>query len=304
MKLTTGIGAFVAIAAAALQPAFAQFHLPEPVFHKPVIQPEGKHSARFGEQVPLESKEFVMPAFDGLLWYLWDLAPVSLHEPDPLFSVMAAAGTAPGHTEQEIPANIRSNEFYVESQRLVILAQETYQYGDYDAAAAFARESIRYAQLSDEYIALQLKIKEANAAIAQAKQRLDQAASIGAARQNPAEYGKAETWYKASLNSRSGEEWDAAIDAAHKTVEALAGIKAVKGLPARYTVRSWGVSGDCLWSIAGQSWAYGDPLRWRVLYKANKSKLPDPNNPNLIVPGMVLDIPSIGGEDRQGLYTE
>lgn len=269
MKLSAGIGAFVAIAAASLQPAFAQFQLPEPAFHKPAVQPEGKYSGRFGEQVPAGSKEFVMPAFDGLLCYLWDFDPVSLHEPDPLFSVMAAAETAGGDAEEEMPPNIRNNEFYVESQRLAILARETYQYGDYDAAAVFARESIRYAQLSDEYVALQLKIKETDAAIAPAKQRPDQAASSGAERQNPAGNGKA-----------------------------------VKGLPARYKVRSWGVSGDCLWNIAGQPWAYGDPLRWRVLYNANKSKLPDPNNPNLIVPGMVLDIPSIGGEERQGLYTE
>jgi nucleoid-associated protein YgaU len=71
-------------------------------------------------------------------------------------------------------------------------------------------------------------------------------------------------------------------------------------LPASYTVRAWGVSQDCFWNIAGRPWVYGNPRQWRVLYNANKAKLPDPNNPNVIEPGTVLDIPSLKGEVRQG----
>jgi hypothetical protein len=41
---------------------------------------------------------------------------------------------------------------------------------------------------------------------------------------------------------------------------------------------------------------------WKVLYEANKSKMPDPDNPDLIEPGMVLDIPSIRGEFRRGMW--
>jgi nucleoid-associated protein YgaU len=71
-------------------------------------------------------------------------------------------------------------------------------------------------------------------------------------------------------------------------------------LPGQYTVRPWAVSKDCFWNIAGRSWVYGDPYKWRLLYNANKAKLPDPNNPNLIEPGIVLDIPSLQGETREG----
>jgi hypothetical protein len=39
-----------------------------------------------------------------------------------------------------------------------------------------------------------------------------------------------------------------------------------------------------------------------VLYNANRAKFPNPNNPNWIEPGMVLDIPSIKGEFRQGSW--
>ena len=73
-------------------------------------------------------------------------------------------------------------------------------------------------------------------------------------------------------------------------------------LPAQYTVRTWANERDCLWNIAGYSWVYGDPRRWTDLYNANRARLPDPSNPDLILPGMVLDIPSIRGETRQGMW--
>jgi hypothetical protein len=75
-------------------------------------------------------------------------------------------------------------------------------------------------------------------------------------------------------------------------------------LPARYTVRPWRISRDCFWNIAARPWVYGDGRKWRVLYNANKSKLPNPNNPDLIVPGIVLDIPSIEGEHREEMWDE
>ncbi|MCL2480180.1 MAG: LysM peptidoglycan-binding domain-containing protein [Spirochaetaceae bacterium] len=75
-------------------------------------------------------------------------------------------------------------------------------------------------------------------------------------------------------------------------------------LPAQYTVRPWSVSGDSLHNIAGRSWVYNDPCKWRVLFEANKNKMPEPDNPGLIEPGMILDIPIIRGEDRQGMWQE
>ena len=215
----------------------------------------------------------------------------------------------------EIPQSIRNNEFFLESQRLANLAQETYQYGDYDLAASLAEEAIRYAELSDEYVALQLRILAANNAIATAKGRLDWATSSGASRQHPAEYREAENWYNRSLTARTGEDWDGAYDAAQRVIDLLAYMQnptgapppprtaSVGSLPATYTVRSWNLSKDCFWNIAARPWVYGDGRRWRVLYNANKSKLPDPNNPNLIEPGMVIEIPSIRGETRQGAWS-
>jgi hypothetical protein len=40
------------------------------------------------------------------------------------------------------------------------------------------------------------------------------------------------------------------------------------------------------------------------LYKANRATFPEPNNPDLILPGMQLTIPAIRGELRDGVWTE
>lgn len=46
--------------------------------------------------------------------------------------------------------------------------------------------------------------------------------------------------------------------------------------------------GECLWYIAGYEEIYGNPLKWPLIYKANKDKIKDPD---LIYPGQVLAIP-------------
>lgn len=75
-------------------------------------------------------------------------------------------------------------------------------------------------------------------------------------------------------------------------------------LPAQYVVRSWSVSEDTFKSIAARPWVYGDESEWQRLYNANRNKLPDPSNPDMLVPGIVLDIPSMEGETRSGLWEE
>ncbi len=59
---------------------------------------------------------------------------------------------------------------------------------------------------------------------------------------------------------------------------------------------------ESLWTIAAASFGYNDSHKWPVLYKANKDKLPDPSNPNLLKAGLIIVIPSIGGEKREGLW--
>jgi colicin import membrane protein len=70
-------------------------------------------------------------------------------------------------------------------------------------------------------------------------------------------------------------------------------------LPKYYTVGAW--PPDCFWKIA--ELVYGDPFRWPILYEANRDKLEDPDNPDLLERGVVLEIPTINGELREGNYT-
>jgi hypothetical protein len=71
-------------------------------------------------------------------------------------------------------------------------------------------------------------------------------------------------------------------------------------LPKYYRVTKWPT--DCFWKIA--ELVYDDPYRWPILYEANRSKLADPENPDLLDAGIVLEIPSINGERREGYYAE
>ena len=56
---------------------------------------------------------------------------------------------------------------------------------------------------------------------------------------------------------------------------------------ATYTVKK----DDFLWKIAAMDSIYGDKHKWPKIYEANKSKFRQPNNPHLIFPGQVFDIP-------------
>jgi hypothetical protein len=260
--------------------------------------------------------------------------PLSYENRDFAFiALRILAAAADSESAPVIPADIRNNQFYLESIRLTRLAQETFDYGDYDASAEYAAEAVRYALLSDEYVALQLKIKETNDTIAAARTRLDWAVSVNARTRYPTEFGRAQNFYDTAISERSSEHWDNAIDAARRVMIALADVQSLpeatpvqapvqqapvqqvpvqqapaprtdNALPAQYTVRPWATARDCFWNIAGRSWAYGDSSKWRLLYDANRSRLPEPNNPDLIHPGMVLDIPSIGSEARQGLWDQ
>jgi nucleoid-associated protein YgaU len=69
-------------------------------------------------------------------------------------------------------------------------------------------------------------------------------------------------------------------------------------LPRYYVVRA----GDTFNRIAANPHVYNNPSEWFVLYQANSDKLPDPNNPDQLTAGMIIEIPSIAGEFREGTY--
>ena len=212
-----------------------------------------------------------------------------------------------------IPQSISNNSYYRESVRYTKLAEETYASGDYDVSASFAQEAVRFTLLSDEYVSSKL-IEEAG--------RMKNAAEKNAlVEQFPNNYNLGVNQYETALEAHSKEEWNSSITSAINAIEIFGVFEgrptvtaagtgsrtgtttaAASGLPGQYTVRSWVVEKDCLWNIAGYSWVYGDPWKWRILFEANKSRMPDPNNPDLIEPGMILEIPSLTEENRQGMW--
>ncbi len=55
------------------------------------------------------------------------------------------------------------------------------------------------------------------------------------------------------------------------------------------------VSGDSLWSIAGQDTIYGNPFMWPLIYKTNSGQIKDAD---LIFPGQYFYIPKARGPER------
>ena len=301
--------AVIILMVCALQPAFAQYQLPEPEFHEGFAagasaQQNTPHLYNAPPQLHNAPPQFYnAPPLE--LLYMWDYIPANIPEPEPLYPLfMLASASSTDAGTADAPHSIRNNHFYLESMRLASLAQDSFDNGDYDASREYSTEAVRYAQLSDEYVAVQLKVKEANDAVAAAKQRLDTASLAGAAEKNSSKYAEAQGFYLASLDACTAGEWDIAIESANNVITVLANTEtpAGKTLPAQYTVRTWAAARDCLWNIAGSAWAYNDPFKWKLIYDANKNKMPEPGNPDLIHPGMVLDIPSLKGETRQGMW--
>ena len=217
----------------------------------------------------------------------------------------------------EVPDSILNNQYYLESIRLNEQAKIAFEEGDYDASAAYSERAAEYARLSDEYVNMKL----AEAAFLRAHSRYTWATSVGAATRYPAQYQAATAAYNEAVAENKAENWIYVFEASNRVLAALADVKGPDGesgayasalpprpsqaqgtLPAQYTIRQWASTGDCFSTIASWSWVYGDAYKWRELYEANKHKLPNPNNPHLMLPGMILDIPSLQGEKRSGMW--
>jgi hypothetical protein len=87
-----------------------------------------------------------------------------------------------------------------------------------------------------------------------------------------------------------------------ETVSTAPAAPAEKPLPKYYEVRLIPNRRDCFWRIAEYDFVYGDPFKWRILYEANKDSLKYPDNPDLIFPGQVFEIPEQPGEYREGTW--
>jgi tetratricopeptide (TPR) repeat protein len=244
-----------------------------------------------------------------------------------LFTQACLFASATINDADESLQTIYENEHFPEGRRLQRLSERAFSVGDYDTAVKHASEAIAAADKSDGLVLGQIKAYAASGRLDDALRRISKAEEEQVAVIFPDQFNEAKTYYGRGLSAKTDKNWDEVISNADQVVAVLANLQPPPPakaeppappppppppppapapeenvLPAQYTVGTWAETRDCFWNISERKWVYGDPRKWPVLYQANKQKLPDPDNPDLIKPGIVLDIPSIRGEKRAGMW--
>jgi nucleoid-associated protein YgaU len=216
--------------------------------------------------------------------------------------------------EQERLALEEAEKARLEEEEAARLAAELQRLEDEDAArlsdaeseaAKLAAEQERLAaeeaaRLAAEESGMQALKTQAEEALKKAKDRLVWAESLGARQNYPKELDTASMTLYNALTAYDAADYIRAKWYAEDVLAALAKVQESVPLPAIYVVRLIPERRDCFWRIAGYPFIYNDPTQWPKIYEANKSKIQDPNNPDLIQPGQRFVIPSLKGEVRSG----
>ena len=183
-------------------------------------------------------------------------------------------------------ASYTNNTYQKLAKEYTQKAERALDAGEYVLAEEYAAKAKENAELSDTYI-----------------NKLAYVESINGKENFPIAYDSASKSLAQAEDAFAKEEWNAASSYSKQVLDALAEIKEVTPLPKYYVVKPWESDKDCFWNISGRPYVYNNPYLWENLYEANKNSLPDPKNPNLIRPGMKMEIPSISGEYRDGVYS-
>ena len=196
----------------------------------------------------------------------------------------------------------KNNTYQKLADEYTVKAEKALDAGEYDLSIEYAQKAEENAALSAAYIEMMMARSDADNAIKLAKNQLAYADSIDAERNFPMAYTAAKENLANAEAAYDEEDFPKATEYAKASVASLDGIRQVTPLPEFYIVRPWAETKDCYWNISGRPYVYNNPLLWENLYQANKQDMPEPNNPNLIHPGMKMKIPSITGEYRSGTY--
>jgi hypothetical protein len=246
----------------------------------------------------LESGEAAMAAF---AWdeaaYAADKADEALGKGERILAAKEAIEQADARyaeaEKRRLPERV-PNLAYVAKGRLDA-AKEAYETADYDSAENLARESVATLEEMDAALSCVDVLDEAIA-------RVKWAADSGGATRFPAEL-EAASFALNEANALFGKGDYALCEAkAREAIDALAGVKGLEPLPRYYVVRLVPGNRDCFWNIAALPFIYNDATLWWVLIEANRNILTVPGNPDLILPGQVVFIPSVSGETREGTY--
>ncbi len=204
--------------------------------------------------------------------------------------------------------SLKDNQYYRKMVELKRQSDIAFENGEYIEARRLAEEAQTYKARSDEWIETQLAAYRARSALVRVNDRLTDAARVKAEIHFPEKYSEGKRLYSEAYKQfHTGKDYVLSLETSTKALEALKGIKYVAKKvksknPAFYIVRLLPGNTDCFWNIAGYDFIYKDPLQWEKIYKANKDKLHQKSNPDLIHPGTVLEIPAIDGEVRSGTW--
>lgn len=182
-------------------------------------------------------------------------------------------------------------------------ARIAFDAGQYDDAVEYSKKASENAALSQAYIDSMMSRYNAEEQLKLAQNKIKWAEGINAEKTFPMAYSAAKESYGNAENAFGKEDYNATQDYAKQAIAALDGVYEVTPLPEYYIVRPWAETKDCFWNISGRPYVYNNPLLWENLYQENKNNIPQPNNPNLIMPGMKMKIPSLTGEYREGTYS-
>ena len=215
-------------------------------------------------------------------------------------AVIAALIAAPALFSQNF---LKENQYYERAQELQQQAQEALDAGNYDKAVELSNQAETQIQKAREYADTQVLMYRANGWKKRAKKRIDYVKTLDAQEHFPEKFNTAQQAYEEAVSLFEEEEYQDSIHASQEAINALVEIRPQEDAkPKYYTVREIPERRDCFWRIAGYDFIYDNPWQWRKIYEANKEKLPEPGNPDWIEPGIVLEIPSISGEERAGMY--
>lgn len=200
-------------------------------------------------------------------------------------------------------ASYKNNTYQKLAEEYTVKAQTALDAGDWEKAADYAQKAEENAALSEAFIRRMMAKNDADKNMKLAKNRIDYVQSIRGEENFPIAYKAALELYAQAENLYANEDFEAASASAQLVLQSLAEVREITPLPKFYIVRPWAQTKDCFWNISGRPYVYNNPWLWENLYQANKNALPKPENPNLILPGMKMEIPSISGEYRDGVYS-
>jgi nucleoid-associated protein YgaU len=164
-----------------------------------------------------------------------------------------------------------------------------------------AKEDLKAA---NERIASLAASGEARAMYGRAEEDVNAAREVGIDQSNPDEFNTATQLLAEAKEYLDNEQYSESIEKSQAVIDTLQifGAVAKDVLPKYYKVRLRLPKRDCFWRIAAYSFVYGNAWKWRLLYEANKDKIPQASNPHLIEVDMIMEIPSLKGERREGTY--